>query len=203
MAISALLPTKKTQQFPPFDLGRLLSTAFQPKSGEKVCILIDLEKVEDMINLAFLKDKKLDIQHKAYEKFYQEIQQNLMQKFKLNSCDLFAYQRTGGSNLELPDTAMSPEGKVLHFERDIYPNYNIILCLSTDSAIAPLATAAKKYGFRGASLHGLNDTILKTGLAVDCNEVSKFTEKLRQGLTLANDVEIDFRVDGVPYHLRL
>ena len=30
------------REFPPFSLSRLLRTVFQPKRGERVCILIDL-----------------------------------------------------------------------------------------------------------------------------------------------------------------
>jgi leucyl aminopeptidase (aminopeptidase T) len=50
-------------------------------------------------------------------------------------------------------------------------------------------------------MHGLNDTILASGLAVDYNEVSRLTEKLRHGMTEADHVEIDFEVDGKKYHL--
>lgn len=57
-----------------------------------------------------------------------------------------------------------------------------------------LTASAKKHGFRGATLHGLNDIILKTGLAVDYNEVSKQAEKLRLGLTKSDWVEIDYKV---------
>jgi aminopeptidase len=203
MSISAPQKTKAEQKFPPLELSQLLITVFHPKPGEKLCILIDLDKVEDVIKFAFLKNNKLEVQHKAYETFYQEIHQNLMKKFQLKACDFFAYKRTGGSNLELPATAMTPEGKTVNFEKDIYPHYDIILCISTDSATAPLTASAKRHGFRGATMHGLNDIILASGLAVDYKEVSKFTEKLRKGLTQATDVEIDFVVFGKPYHLRL
>lgn len=71
------------------------------------------------------------------------------------------------------------------------------------SATAPLTAFAKKYGFRGATLHGLNDIILRTGLAVDYNEVSRQAEKLRLGLTGADRFEIDFVVGGQPHRLVL
>jgi hypothetical protein len=51
----------------------------------------------------------------------------------------------------------------LSLESDIYPNYDIILCISTFSATAPLTAFAKQYGFRGATLHGLNEVILNSG----------------------------------------
>ncbi|MEJ0000700.1 MAG: hypothetical protein WDO13_16960 [Verrucomicrobiota bacterium] len=74
----------------------------------------------------------------------------------------------------------------MSLERDVYPNYDLILCISTYSATAPLTAFAKKYGFRGATLHGLNEIILNSGLAVDYNVVSQQAEKLRQALTRAD-----------------
>ncbi len=62
---------------------------------------------------------------------------------------------------------------------------------------------AKKCGFRGATLHGLNDIILRSGLAVDYNEVSKQAEKLRLGLTKADWFEVDFEVADQTYTLKL
>jgi aminopeptidase len=64
------------------------------------------------------------------------------------------------------------------------------------SATAPLTAFARKYGFRGATLHGLNEIILRTGLSVDYDEVSRDAEKLRLGLTRADRFEIDFEVLG-------
>jgi len=52
-------------------------------------------------------------------------------------------------------------------------------------------------------MHGLNDIILKSGLAVDYNEVSKKAELLRKGLTGADWVEIDFEVDNKKYQIHL
>lgn len=194
---------KSERKFPPFNLRELLKTVFQPQVGERLCILIDLQNVEDVKDFAFLKHKELKIQQKAYEIFYQGIRNGIMQEFNLKACDFYAYKQTGGSNLELPKEAMAPNGKKVNFENDIYPNYDIILCISTDSATAPLTASAKRYGFRGATMHGLNEKILESGLAVDYNEVSRKTEKLRKGMTLADSFSVDFEVDGTPYHLEI
>jgi aminopeptidase len=87
-------------------------------------------------------------------------------------------------------------GQELSLERDVYSKYDIVLCISTFSATAPLTAHAKKFGFRGATLHGLNDIILSTGLAVDYDDVSRDAEKLRAAMTRADYVEIDFIVHG-------
>src|SRR5277367_5356042 len=191
------------RSFPPFSLTRLLTTVFQPKGGERVAILIDLADPADVTKFAFLKDPTLSIQRHGYEVFYQGLHKGGLKEMGLKGGDFFAYQITGGSNLDLPDRAVTPEGREVSLEKDVYPNYDIILCVSTFSATAPLTAFAKQYGFRGATLHGLNEIILRSGLAVDYNEVSKQAEKLRLGLTKADWFEVDFKVAGQTYTLKL
>src|SRR5471032_469365 len=191
------------RSFPPFSLTRLLNTVFQPKGGERVAILIDLENPVDVKDFAFMKNPALTIQRHAYEVFYQGLHQGGLKEIGLTGGDFFAYQITGGSNLDLPDRAVTPEGREVSLEKDVYPKYDIILCISTYSATAPLTAFAKQYGFRGATLHGLNDIILRSGLAVDYNEVSKQAEKLRLGMTRADWAEIDFLVEGHKHTLKL
>jgi aminopeptidase len=189
--------------FPPFNLTRLLTTVFAPKPGERVAILIDLPDPKAVKDFAFLKDEKFAIQRRAYDVFYQGLKNSGLAELKLKGGDLFAYKMTGGSNLDLPETLYDTLGRELNFEKDLYPNYDIILCISTYSATAPLTAQAKKFGFRGATLHGLNDIILRTGLSVDYDEVSRKAEKYRLGLTKADNFEIDFAVNGSKQTLKL
>jgi hypothetical protein len=189
--------------FPPFNLTRLLKTVFAPKPGERVAILIDLPDPRGIADFVFLRDKSLSIQRHAYDVFYQGLKNGGLAELQLTGGEMFAYLVTGGSNLDLPTKAFDSSGRELDLERDIYPNYDIILCISTYSATAPLTAFARKYGFRGATLHGLNDIILRTGLSVDYNEVSRQAEKLRLGLTGADYFEIDFEVFGQKHRLTL
>jgi hypothetical protein len=188
------------QTFPSFSLDRLLNTVFQPKGGERVAILIDLEDPRGVRDFAFLKDPSLTIQRHAHDVFFEGLKKNGL---GLKGGDLFAYKITGGSNLDLPDQAFTPEGREVSLAKDVYPNYDLILCVSTYSATAPLTSFAKKFGFRGATLHGLNEIILRSGLSVDYNEVSRKAEILRLGLTKADWFELDFRVDKTTYTLKL
>jgi aminopeptidase len=188
--------------FPPFSLTRLLTTVFAPKGGERVAILIDLQNPADVKDFAFLKNPELTIQRHAYEVFYQGLQKGALKEMGLKGGEFFAYQITGGSNLDLPDLAITPEGREVSLEKDVYPNYDIILCISTYSATAPLTAFAKQFNFRGATLHGLNDIILSSGLAVDYNDVSKQAEKLRLGLTKAEWFEVDFEIGGKVHTLK-
>jgi len=189
--------------FPPFSLSRLMKTVFNPKAVERVAILIDLDDPREIVDFAFLKNPDLTVQKYAYEVFYQGFKNGVLEEVNLTGGDIFAYKITGGSNLDLPDLAIAPDGTQLSLEKDIYPKYKLILCVSTYSATAPLTASAKKYGFRGATLHGLNQVILNSGLAVDYDEVSKDAEKLRLGMTHADWVEIDFAYDQQEFTLRL
>jgi hypothetical protein len=184
-------------------MTRLLTTVFAPKPGERIAILIDLPDTRAVKDFAFLNDPALTIQRHACDVFYQGLKNGGLKEMQMTGGDLFAYEVTGGSNLDLPATAVDTAGREVRFEKDIYPRYNILLCISTFSATAPLTAFAKQFGFRGATMHGLNDIILKTGLAVDYNQVSRDAEKLRLGLTRADYFEIDFEVLGRTHRLTL
>jgi hypothetical protein len=190
-------------QFPKFNLARLLKTVFEPKPGARIGILIDLPDPTQIKDFAFLKNADLTIQRHAYDVFYQGLKRGVLQELGLIGGEMFAYKITGGSNLDLPDAAWTPGGRQVSLTKDVYPHYDIVLCISTFSATAPLTAFAKQFGFRGATLHGLNPIILRTGLAVDYNEVSRQAEKLRLALTRADAFEIDFQVSGQTSTLKL
>ena len=191
------------RKFPPFSLARLLRMTFAPTPGQRICVLIDLERPEDIKDFAFLSNPALSIQLNAHMFIYEALNTGVMAELGLTGGEIFAYQVTGGSNLDLPDKAVAPDGNVVSLERDVYPNYDIILCVSTYSATAPLTAFAKQFGFRGATLHGLNAVILSSGLSVDYDEVSADAEKLRLGMTRADWVEIDFLHAEKTHTLRL
>lgn len=200
---TASLVRRSVGDFPPFDLARLLRTVFDPRPGQRVAILIDLEQPMLMGGYRFLEDESLTIQRHAYEVFFEGLRRGVADELGLVGGDMFAYSVTGGSNLDLPDEAVDCSGRTISLERDVYPSYDLVLCISTYSATAPLTAFAKRYGFRGATLHGLNDVILRTGLAVDYNDVSREAEKLRRALTRADAFEIDFEVAGESMTLTL
>ena len=108
---------------------------------------------------------------------------------------MFAYRYTYGSNLDLSDEVWDTDGNRLSLDHDIYSKYDIVLCISTWSATAPLTAKCKQFNFRGATMHGMNDIILGSGLAVNYQEVSDDAEKMRAALTGAESVEIDFELE--------
>jgi aminopeptidase len=198
--MTAPMPTVQSsadsRQFPKFDLYRLLHTVFQPTFGCKICILIDLPDLSEAKGMAFLNNPARAIQSRAHQYFYEGLRNGVMDELALKGGEMFAYVQTGGSNLDMPDECADMEGNRLSLEKDVYPNYDIILAITTYSATAPLTAFAKQYGFRGATLHGVNEIILNSGLAVDYEEVSRDAEKLRLAMTRADSVEIDFGLES-------
>jgi aminopeptidase len=186
----------ENRKFPPFDLVRLLDTVFTPTQNCRVCVLVDFDEPAELIkNFEFLNRDGFPIQKKAHQHFYQGLKNGAMAKLGMTGGELFAYRCTYGSNLDLADDVWNTQGEHLSLDRDIYPNYDLILCISTFSATAPLTAKCKQYGFRGATLHGLNDIILNSGLAVDYHQVSADAERLRLAVTQADAIEIDFALE--------
>src|SRR4030095_15426447 len=108
--------------FPPFNLSRLLRTVFAPKPGERIALLIDLPDPRQIKNFAFLEERELSSQRHAHDVFYQGLKNGVLNELNLQGGDLFAYQITGGSNLDLPDLAIDRTGREYSLEKDVYPN---------------------------------------------------------------------------------
>lgn len=201
MSVAALdhsiILNPETREFPEFSLERLLGTVFAPTEGCRVCILIDLEpeKLDLMKGFAFLEEGGYAVQKKAHEEFYLGLKDGGLDSLGMTGGEMFAFKMTYGSNLDLQDEARDIDGNVLSLENDIYDKYDIILCISTFSATAPLTEKCKIHQFRGATMHGVNDVILNSGLAVDYNDVSDDAEKLRIAMSNADDIEIDFTLE--------
>ena len=200
-------------KYPEFNLSRLIDEVFKPAGGERVAILIDLEDPRRIKDFEFLEDRpqahpgqsadKHTVQQYAYHHFYLGLKNQTLKELNLRGGEIYAYKITGGSNLDLPDEAYRPDGTQISLEADLYPNIDIVLCISTYSATAPLTAFAKSFGFRGATLHGVNQIILNSGLSVSYEDVSKNAEKLRLGMTGATAAEIDYEVLGDRATLRI
>jgi hypothetical protein len=184
------------RQFPPFDLVRLLRTVFEPTDGCRVCILTDFDDPAAMIKgHAFLDREGHEPQKHAYRQFHLGLKNGGHEALGTRGGEIFAHRCTNGSNLDLPDEVWDIEGRQLSLDRDIYPNYDIILHIGSWSATAPLTAKCREFGFRGATMHGMNEVILGSGLAVDYDEVSADAERIRLAMTGADSVEIDFELE--------
>lgn len=191
-----ILLNPERRVFQDFSVSRLLHTVFKPTEGCRLCILIDFEDPARWINdFSFLEDEGFEVQKNAYHYFYESLRDGVLEELGMTGGEMFAYRCTKGSNLDLDDEVWDKEGRELSLDRDIYPNYDLILCISTFSATAPLTERCKVFGFRGATMHGMNEVILRSGLAVDYEEVSADAEKIRLALNHADEVEIDFELE--------
>ena len=192
------------EDFPKFDLIKLLTTCFgKPSDSVRLCILIDLPNIELIKNLKFADSDDYSVQKHGVDKFYTPLRGASGKEFNVSQVDLYAFKTTFGSNLDPEDDAMDINGNHLSLDKDIYPNYDIILATTDYSLTAPLTAKAKEYGFRGATLHGLNDIILNSGLSVDYNEISKQAEAFRKVLSNADSFEISFEALNEKFKLEL
>jgi hypothetical protein len=149
--VATLLPIAQRiadRKFPAFSLERLLKTTFGPKPEQRLCVLIDLENPADIKDFAFLKDPSLTIQSHAVNSFLKPLRESVLAKLGMNGGEIFAYKLTGGSNLDLPDEAFTPDGEQVSLSTDVYPDYDIILCISpyavfAINAIAHLGTSSR------------------------------------------------------------
>lgn len=191
-----ILLNPELRTFPEFSVSRLLKTVFKPTEDCRLCILTDFDDPQHwMKDFAFLKADGFEVQKNAYRHFYEPLRESVLDELGMTGGEMFAYRCTHGSNLDLSDEVWDSEGRQLSLDGDIYTNYDIILCISTFSATAPLTERCRVFGFRGATMHGMNDIILRSGLAVDYEEVSADAEKIRQALNHADEVEIDFELE--------
>ena len=191
-------------EFSPFDLQKLLVTCFGSSNEPlKLCILIDLPDLDLIKSKSFATDEKFAVQKHAVDKFLTPLRNSKLEDFNASSVDFFAYKTTYGSNLDPEDGAVDETGAPVTLSRNVYPNYDIILAITDYSLTAPLTAQAKIHGFRGATLHGLNDIILNSGLSVDYNFVSKQAEVFRQVITFTDHFEINFKALDRSFKLTL
>ncbi|MDC0201484.1 hypothetical protein OAK04_03720 [Verrucomicrobia bacterium] len=194
---SSIILNPEDRKFPEFSLTKLLDSVFDPTEGCRVCIITDFEEPSKEIKgFKFLQSpERFPVQVKAYEEFFCKLKDGVMKELGMSGGEMFAYHATNGSNLDMKDECFGVDGSILSLDQNIYPEYDIILCISDWSATAPLTAKCKDFGFRGATMHGLNDIILNSGLSVDYNQVSSDAEKLRLAMTGADEIEIDFTLD--------
>ena len=186
---------------PEFNLVRLLETVFGELKGKRVGVFIDLEDPRDIVELKFLKNPRWTVQTRAYAIFYQGLK--AQPKLGLESVGFYSYQLTGGSNLDLPRTVFDLKGCELQLEEDVLSKLDLVLYIGTYSATAPITAIARRMGFRGATMHGVNEVILNSGLAVDYRTVSRKAEAFRKALTRSDSAEIEFERRGKTFSLHI
>src|SRR5258708_15398030 len=123
MSTLTAAPLTIPDTFPPFSLTRLLKTVFNPNSGERVAILIDLEDPHQVKDFAFLKNPDLTIQRHAYEVFYEGLKKSVLKELGLTGGELFAYKITGGGHHDLSEPSFPPQRPENTLYREKLPNF--------------------------------------------------------------------------------
>ena len=124
-----ILLNPEKRNFPNFDLTRLLDTVFAPTQGCRVCILVDFEDPQKWIkDFAFKGEEQFEVQNNALKYFYDRLEEGVLAELGMTGGEMFAYKYTYGSNLDLADEVWNTKGEQLSLDKDIYTNYDIILC---------------------------------------------------------------------------
>ena len=177
-------------EFPPFDLERLLRTVFRFEPRESFGVFTDLPDPRAVEGFAYLGHPGLGPQKLAFTVLFSGLL-----RADLDDVAFYAYRETGGSNLDLPDEVVTPEGRALPL-REALSRHTISLFMGRYSATAPATALAKEMGFRGATMHGANEKVLATGLSVDYAQVTARAERLRGALTRAHSARMQWGVRG-------
>lgn len=85
---------------------------------------------------------------------------------------------------------------------EVFTQFSILLAPTELSATAPLKLAAKKYGFRAATLPGFNAEMIPA-LRLDYGEIDRRVRRLKALVDDADQAEIAFEVAGKTYELVL
>ena len=185
-----------------FLIRKLLRTCFSlPDNSSSCCVLIDLDDPSAVSGLEFLNTPGNAVQKRALTYFYEPLRGDVGEKLGLKNCDLFAFKKTGGSNLDPENLLYSTDGGKVAFTDHICPNYDLVFAITDYSLTAPLTAMAKEFGFRGATLHGLNETILNSGLSIDYHLVSCQAELFRSFLDQADRFNLTFECHNKSYEL--
>ncbi|MCI0514287.1 hypothetical protein L0128_13810 [candidate division KSB1 bacterium] len=184
------------------DLKNLIGTAFPRLPGDsQLAILVDLPDNQVPDHPAWRVRRQLV---QAWEIGLRQVKTEL----GLTAIDLFYYPNVHSNNADLPavgylNTVSAPDpdlevitksGQPIAFTT-IFEQYQILLAPTQFSATAPLKIAAKKYGFRAATMPGFSLKMLPA-LKLDFGEIDRRVHQIKAILDPAEGVELEFRLDG-------
>ena len=183
------------------ELVNLIKSVFPHFPNDKnLGILVDIPGTYGSDNKKWSKRREI-----AQEWF--SILEHNADKLKLETIQLIAYEDVGSNNADLPLYAtiikdklpllsefLNEAGEKIKFE-DVFNNFQLFLAPTEYSATAPLKNAAKKFGFRAATMPGFSPEMIPA-LRIDYNEVSRRVSILKEKLDPATCAEVFFIVDN-------
>lgn len=127
---------------------------------------------------------------------------------------LFAYRQVGTNNGDLPEKLWPIEGGTLpdHADAltdhrretftDLFTGFDLIIAPTHFSTTAPLKLAARRHGFRAATMPGFRPSMIPA-LRLDYGEIDRRVRLLKARLDEAGGADFELVVEGTTYTLHL
>lgn len=125
----------------------------------------------------------------------------------LEDVALVAYADVGSNNADLPSRAFRIDGDLpptadklaeagtsVDFD-EVFASHQLFLAPTEYSTTAPLKNAARRFGFRTATMPGFSATMIPA-LRIDYTEVNRRVMLIKERLDAAEAARVIFRVDG-------
>ncbi len=185
----------------PEELVALVRSVFPRYQTDKaLAILVDVPREGALDNPAWSERRRL-----AHE--WHALLDARKGEIPLAELKLVAYPDVGSNNADLPAdgflvAGVMPEfaselertGKRVGFEQ-VFATTQLFLAPTEFSTTAPLKVAAKRHGFRAATMPGFAAAMIPA-LRIDYGEVARRVEALQARLSQADHADISFTVDG-------
>ena len=185
----------------PEELVALVCSVFPRYETDKaLAILVDVPREGALDNPAWRERRRL-----AHE--WHALLDARKGEIPLAEVKLVAYPDVGSNNADLPAdgflvAGVMPEfaselertGKRVGFEQ-VFATTQLFLAPTEFSTTAPLKVAAKRHGFRAATMPGFAAAMIPA-LRIDYGEVARRVEALQARLSQADLADISFTVDG-------
>ncbi len=183
------------------DLVGLVQSVFPRHPGDRFLgMLVDIPRDSGLDHAGWQERRRL-----AWEWF--EILDRHKADIPLDGVRLIAYPDVGSNNAELPQGGFLIEGRLPDRAGDLensgqkrnFENFfqetQIFLAPTEYSTTAPLKVAAKRFGFRAATMPGFSSLMIPA-LQIDYAMVARLVDALKIRLDRAEWTDVHFRVDG-------
>ncbi len=198
------------------EISHMIGQVFPPlPSDQSLAILVDFPTEVNQDNLPWKKRREL-----AYQ-WYEGLRKHIstIGLIGLEKIHFVAYENVGSNNADLPDFLYQsedvPESDLSNLDNlpnllrlpfsfketgkkislhDLLSNHQIFLCPTEYSTTAPLKVAARKYGFRAATMGGFSLDMLPA-LRLDFDEINRRVCLLKTKLDPAIKAKVQFSVE--------
>lgn len=189
----------------PDELVALVRSVFPPRAGDRaLALLLDIPRDPEKDHPAWRERRRL------VAEWHQSLRAGRA-GIPLQEVTLVAYPDVGSNNADLPATAVALEGeppdlaaglerigRPVAFEA-LFASTQLFLAPTEYSTTAPLKVAARRHGFRAATMPGFTPAMVPA-LRIDYGEVARRVEEVKRRLDDAVAADVRFRLDGREEH---